>query len=152
MTRIASLLLAFSLAMPFAATADDTTETPAAAAAMDVQNPIGPAPAGKGQIVFYREPKFVGGGIGFKVREGENEIVKLKNGTYFVATVEPGKHEYNMHGEVKDVLPLEIEADETYYVKASISMGIVAGRPNLAPSDEAGFLAALKKLKPAKAP
>lgn len=100
--------------------------------------------------MFFREPKSVGGAIGFKVREGETEIVKLGSGKYSVALIEPGRHEYNVKGETKDVLPLEVEAGETYYVKTSISMGIVAGRPNLAPSDETAFLSVSKKLKLAK--
>lgn len=123
---------------------------PAAAAPAATNSLIGPAPADKGQIVFYRESKFAGAALGFKVREGETELGKLRSGNYFVITAEPGRHEYNMRSEVKDVLPLEVEAGETYYVKASISMGILAGRPNLAPSDEASFLAVAKKLKLAK--
>lgn len=123
---------------------------PPAAAAASANALIAPAPADKGQIVFYRESKLMGAAIGFKVREGDTELGKLRSGKYFVALVEPGRHEYNMQGEVKDVLPLEVEAGETYYVKASISMGILAGRPNLAPSDEASFLALSSKLKLAK--
>lgn len=120
------------------------------AAATTANALIGPAPSDKGQIVFYREPKFAGGAIGFKVREGDTEIGKLRSGNYFVALVEPGRHEYNVKGETRDILPMEVEAGETYYVKTTVSMGILAGRPNLAPSDEATFLAVSKKLKLAK--
>ncbi len=75
---------------------------------------------------------------------------KLRSGKYFVANVEPGKHEYNVHGETKDVLTMEVEAGETYYVLGSLGMGIVAGRPNLSPSDEATFVSMSGKLKLAK--
>jgi hypothetical protein len=52
-----------------------------------------------------------------------------------------------VHGETKDVLTIEVEAGETYYVLGSLGMGIVAGRPNLSPSDEATFVSMSGKLK-----
>lgn len=124
--------------------AGDATAAPAASGS------IGTPPAGKGQIVFFREKKFVGGGVSYKVREGENELGKLSNGTYFVSVVEPGAHEYTVHSEAKDILNLEVEAGETYYVTGGITMGVFAGRPNLSPSDQAAFDALAGKLKPAK--
>ena len=108
---------------------------------------IGAPPAGKGQIVFFRPSKFVGGAVGFKVREGTTELGKLRSGNYFVAAVDPGTHEYTVHSEAKDVLTLEVEAGETYYVQGTISMGVMVGRPNLAPSDEATFTGMAAKLK-----
>lgn len=120
------------------------------AAAPAASGSIGAPPAGKGQIVFFREKKFVGGAVSYKVREGENELGKLSNGTYFVSVVEPGAHEYTVHSEAKDILNLEVEAGETYYVTGGITMGVFAGRPNLSPSDQAAFDTLAGKLKPAK--
>ena len=120
-------------------------EAPAAAAASSA---LIPAPqAGKGQVVFFREKKFVGAAMSYKVREGEAELGKLSNGSYLVLEVEPGTHQYHMQGETKDVLTLEVEAGETYYVQGGISMGVLAGRPNLSPSDQAAFEAMAPKLK-----
>lgn len=124
------------------------SEAPAAAPAT---NGLVGAPAeGMGQIVFFREKKFVGAAVKYKVREGETELGKLGSGTYFVASVPPGTHQYTVHSEAKDVLTLEVEAGETYYVLGSITMGVLAGRPNLSPSDEATFNGMAKELKPAK--
>ena len=89
----------------------------------------------------------MGGGVSFKVREGEQELGKLSNGSYFVAQVPTGPHAFTVHSEAKDVLNLEVEPGETYYVQGSISMGVLVGRPNLAPSDEATFGALKSKLK-----
>lgn len=111
---------------------------------------IGEPPAGRGQIVFFRPSKFAGGAIGYKVREGACELDKLSNGTYFVHVAEPGKHEYIAHWQAKDLLPLDVEAGETYSVRGTVSMGILAGRPNLPPSDEAAFRALAGKLKSAQ--
>lgn len=134
------------------ATAEQTAAQPAptAAAASELPEAIAPPPGGKGQIVFFRPSKFVGGGIGYKVREGETELGKLSNGSFFVHVAEPGIHAYVVHSEAKDVLNIEIEAGETYFVVGGVTMGVFAGRPNLSPSDQATFTAISAKLKPAK--
>lgn len=121
-----------------------------AAPAAGASSIVGVPPQNKGQIVFFRPSRFVGGAIGFKVREGETELGKLNSGKYFVVPVEPGAHQYTVHSEAKDILNLEVEAGETYYVQGTISMGVLAGRPNLAPSTQAEFEAMSSKLKPAK--
>lgn len=108
--------------------------------------------AGTGTIVFFRESKFAGMAISFKVREGKAELGKLSSGSYFVATLPAGAHEFTVHSEAKDVLNIEVDAGETYYVQGSISMGFLAGRPNLAPSDEATFNSMKPKLKDSGAP
>jgi hypothetical protein len=134
-----------------AVTEEATTEEVGDATAAPAANgSIAAPPAGKGQIVFFREKKFVGGAVSYKVREGENELGKLSNGTYFVSVVDPGAHEYTVHSEAKDILNLEVEAGETYYVTGGITMGVFAGRPNLSPSDQTTFDALVGKLKPAK--
>lgn len=108
---------------------------------------VGAPPEGKGQIVFFREKKFTGGAISYKVREGQTELGKLSNGSYFILPVTPGPHAYTVHSEAKDVLNLEVEAGETYYVAGGVTMGVFAGRPNLSPSDEAAFAPLKPRLK-----
>lgn len=139
------------------ATAADETDVAATAAApasdtsaVDSTGLVGVPAEGMGQIVFFRPSKLVGGAVGFKVREGETELGKLRSGRYFIAPVAPGVHEYTVHSEAKDVLTLEVEAGETYYVQGTISMGVLAGRPNLSPADATQFAAIAAKLKPAK--
>ncbi len=105
------------------------------------------APDQQATIVFFRPSHFAGGAIGFIVREGTAELGKLRNGSYFVAHVAPGAHQYVVHSEAKDTLSMEVEAGQTYYVIGSISVGFLAGRPNIAPSDAAAFEAVKDKLK-----
>lgn len=128
--------------------ANAETAAPAAAAQGAM---IGAPQPGKGQIVFFRPAKFAGAMIGFKVREGETVLGQLNPGKYFVASVEPGAHQYTVHSEAKDVVNLEVEAGETLYVQGTITMGLMVGRPNLAPSTQAEFDAVAKKLKLAEA-
>ena len=154
-------LLCLALLLPMAAGHAQSHEAAAPAATEAPEAAPAPAPAagdsligapseGMGQIVFFREKKFAGAAVKYKVREGETELGKLSSGTYFVASVAPGTHQDTVHSEAKDVLTLEVEAGETYYVLGSITMGFMAGRPNLSPSDEAAFNGMAKELKPAK--
>lgn len=151
-TTLATALLAglaFSTQAQDAPAATDPTpvmQVPAVALPAGLSAPE----AGKGQVVFFRPSKMMGAAIGYKVREGETELGKLRNGTYFVIQVEPGKHEYTVHSEAKDVLTLEVDAGETYFVQGGMSMGVLAGRPNLSPSNADAFAAVAPKLKVAK--
>ncbi|KQR13140.1 MULTISPECIES: DUF2846 domain-containing protein [Xanthomonas] len=146
-TSLALLLTAAQAsALPVNAVSTATTEAAASANA----GLIGSAPADKAQIVFFRPSKFAGGAVGFKVREGETELGKLRSGKYFVALVQPGTHQYAVHSEKKDILNIEVEAGETYYVQGGITMGILAGRPNLSPSDQATFEGMAAKLERAE--
>lgn len=129
------------------ATAEDPGTAATGAFSEKVAAAVGAPPEGKAHVVFFRPSKFVGSAIGFKVRENDVELGKLRNGNYFVLAVEPGVHAYVVHSEAKDVTNIEAEAGETYFLSASISMGVMAGRPNLSPSDAAAFEAALGKLK-----
>lgn len=155
-------LAAVALSFAFAAVAQDSAPAgeeaaapaePAAAQpaeATALPTGIQPPAEGMGQIVFFRPSKMLGAALGFIVREGETELGKLRNATYFVAQVAPGAHAYVVHSEAKDVLNIEVEAGETYFVTGTLGMGIVAGRPNLSPSTQEAFEAVAKKLKPAK--
>ena len=111
---------------------------------------IAPPPTGFGQVVFYRKSGFGGAAIIYKVREGTRAYGTLSNGKYFVVVTEPGPHTYVVHSEAKDELTLEVEAGETYFVEGTVTMGILAGRPNLTPSTEEAFAAIAHKLKLAK--
>lgn len=131
--------------------APDAPEPQVAEAGASLAGGLIPAPPpGKGQIVFFREKKFAGSAVRYKVREGEAELGKLGSGIYFVHVADPGAHEYTVHSEAKDVLSLEVEEGETYFVIGTVTMGFMAGRPNLSPSDEATFQGMSGDLKPAK--
>ncbi len=128
-----------------------TTESAANVEAASVNASLIGAPlTGKAQVVFFRPAKFAGSAVGFKVREGEAELGKLRSGKYFIHFSEPGTYEYTVHSEAKDVLTIEVEAGETYYVQGTLTMGLMVGRPNLSPSDATTFNGMADKLKLAK--
>lgn len=104
-------------------------------------------PDGKGQVIFWRPSSFVGGAMGCGVNLGTERISALGNGRYFLVNMDPGTYEFNAKSEAKDVLTLEVEDGETSYVRCTIRMGILVGRPNLAPSSQQEFDGKKEKLK-----
>jgi hypothetical protein len=92
-------------------------------------------PEDGGTVVFFRAKKFMGAAEGFKVREGAVEIGRLRNGTFFTIRAAVGKHEYATRGIGKDLLRLEVESGETYYIQGSVAVG----GTNLSPSDRGTF-------------
>jgi len=140
-TRMNSAVLALAILMPFAASSQEPAATAAAATATASDA------AGTGTVVFFREKKFAGAAISYKVRESGVELCKLSSGSFCSVQAPAGKHEYTVHSEAKDVLTLEVEPGETYYVVGAISVGFLAGRPNLSPSDKSTFEGMKAKLK-----
>ena len=112
---------------------------------------VGDAPAGKAQVVFWRPGTIIGGALGCTVREGEGanevEVARLGAGKYWVHVAEPGKHVYFTKGEATDRLNMELEPDETYFVRCNIGMGVMSGRAQVSPSDRATFAGKAKKMK-----
>lgn len=141
-TSMALAIAALVLAGPLVGGTAQAADSKKAATPIEIT----PPPAGKGQIVFFR-PSGAGVLLGCTVREGEQEVSRLGNGKYFVHVTEPGPHEYAVQSEAKDVLNLEVEPDETQYVRCKISMGIMVGRPNLSPATQGDFDEKSSKLK-----
>ena len=130
-------------------TADSATAPSEAGEAAEPASDLGPPgepPTGKGQIIFFR-PGGAGALIGCSVHEGEQVVSKLPMSRYFVQAFEPGAHTFTVASEAKDTLRLEVEEGETYYVRCSIKMGIMIGRPNLSPSTKDEFEKRVAKLK-----
>lgn len=100
---------------------------------------IGPPAAGKAQIVFFRPGSIVGMALGCTVHENNREVARLGAGKYYVVTAEPGKHAFSTRGQAADALNLEVESDETYFVKCKIGAGVVSGAAQLEPSDRDSF-------------
>lgn len=113
----------------------------AAAGAPPAPVAIPAPPPGKGQIVFFRSGTIVGMAMGCAVHENNRKVSSLGAGRYFVMVADPGRHEFMVQSEAKDVLALEVEPDETQYASCKIKMGFMAGRPDIRPATEAEFRA-----------
>lgn len=131
-------LTAFALS-PSAALAAD--KAPAAAIAL-------PAPkSGMGQVVFFR-PGGMGAAIKCTIRENGRMVGRVHGNRYYVVDVEPGTHTYTAKSEKTDAVTVQVEPDETSFVKCKIAMGVMVGRPNLSPSGDSEFAQFSRKLKP----
>lgn len=148
---VMSLLLASAAALAAPGSVAVAQDAAATAALTTKSGALGAPAAGKGMVVFYRPGSMMGMALGCTVREGpqtaEVQIARLGSGKYWVHQTEPGKHAYRTEGEKTDELNMEIEPGETYFVKCKIGMGIMAGRANLSPSDQAEFAKKAKGLK-----
>lgn len=131
-------LLAIQPAAAFAA----KEEAPAAAVATALPTPA----AGKGQIVIYR-PSGMGFAIKCTVRENGAMVGRVGAGKYYVIQAEPGLHNLTAKTESTDTVAVQVEPDETSYVKCGISMGIMVGRPNLSPGTEEDFNKSAAKME-----
>ena len=130
--RHAIAVLAFTLAAS-GATAED------GAPIATKTGQIGAPAAGKAQIVFFRPGTIIGAALGCTVHEGDREVARLGAGKYYVIAEEPGKHIFTTRGQAADALNLEVEADETYFVKCKIGNGTISGAAQLEPSDRDSF-------------
>lgn len=139
MIKKIALPLVLSVVLPVTAHATEATTTSVVSA----------PPEGKGQVVFFRKGGLFGAAISCAVHENGSKITSLPPGKYNVQIAEPGIHQYSVKSEATDTLRLEVEPGETYYAQCTVGMGVMAGRPNLSPSDEATFTKMSSKLKPA---
>lgn len=151
--KIASDTKLSSLGRPSRAEREAAAEVTAAAdtTATSGSIQIPPPPAGKGQVVFFRDKSIMGTGQWYTVHEGDQAVGKLTNGAYFVLVTDPGVHTYSasFEPEFKDKLRLEVDAGETYYVAGAMTKGVILGAADLTPSNRNAFNKASKNLKPA---
>ena len=100
-------------------------------------------PEGKGQVVFFRSGSMMGAAMGCTVNQGtskdKTKITSLGNGRYSIVVAEPGKQDYWVKNEKKDAMTLLVEEGETQYVRCKIKMGLMSGRPDIAPSTAEEF-------------
>ena len=71
----------------------------------------------------------------------------MSRATYFTVQVPAGTHHYWAFYEGPDLITLDVEPGETYYVRGELSLGLLNPHPNLRPSDKATFESMKAKLK-----
>ncbi len=111
---------------------------------LDVSAQIPKPEEGKGLVVFYRTKSMKGGAIKFSVKETDKNYGQLTNGSVININIEPGEHTFFSQVISSDAITLTIEEGKVYYVKATVKIGAVAGRPKFSQVDEKK---ALKEIK-----
>jgi hypothetical protein len=126
-------------AAPPTAAAPPAASAPTAAEPAQPAGHVPPPPPGKSQVVFFRTGAYMGAATWFKIRENGAELGKLSNQSYFVAVLDPGPHAFTAATENQTHLKLELDPDETYYVRGTLQMGVLLYEPNLQPADAVLF-------------
>lgn len=145
--KLHSMALGAAIAMaPMAGLSAASAATTEAVAIPAAQIKLPAPPAGKGQVVFYRKGGLSGSAVACSVHENGQKVTSLGGGRYVIIVGEPGRHEFKVETEAKDILALELEADETQFASCTIKMGLMVGRPDIRPATEADFRG-MKKLK-----
>lgn len=97
-------------------------------------------PPNKGLVYIYRPSSFIGGGVSYDVKVGEDPIATLYNGGYYPYFSEPGEVEFWARTESKSAVTLDVEVGKNYFVKGTVGVGLLVGRPHLTiVSDEIGL-------------
>jgi hypothetical protein len=96
-------------------------------------------PEGKGLVYLYRPGAFFGGGISYDVKVGDNVITTLYPGGYYPYFSNPGEIEFWGKTEARTAVTLDVKPGQIYYVKGTVGIGILVGRPHLivVPPEEA---------------
>jgi len=138
-------------------------------ASVGVERQASPATAdrpepGKGLVIFYRESRFAGGGVGFMIRDIDKEptdtspgsgpeIGGLPNGSYFVYSATPGRHTFSGSTTAKAEVyyrRVDIESNHIYYVRAELLKSRTGGllsSPELTVIDSQEGSAAVRNLR-----
>jgi hypothetical protein len=88
-------------------------------------------PDDKGLVYIYRPGSFIGGGVSYDVKIGETPITTLYTGGYYPYFSKPGEVEFWAKTESKSSVTLDVKPGQTYYIKGTVGVGFIVGRPHL---------------------
>ena len=89
-------------------------------------------PTGKALVYIYRSPSFLGGGIFYDIHDGEQKVVTtLRNGGYYPYIRDPGEVEIWGKTESRSSVTLDLKSGDVKYVKGTVGVGFLVGRPSL---------------------
>ena len=102
------------------------------------ENPVAVPAEAKAILFFYRESRFMGGGLRPSLYVDDVEVAWISSGSYLKVAVPAGDH--LIYADNKDeALTFPTESGTTYYFRVGIRAGILKGHGKLEPvSEEAG--------------
>ena len=86
----------------------------------------------KGLVVFYRSKSMKGAAVHMLVKSSDGAVGNLTSGSMFYQYYDPGQRTFDVSTPSiagSDLITLDINAGETYFVRGEILMGWPAGRP-----------------------
>ena len=90
-------------------------------------------PDNSGVIHVYRPSAFAGGGIRptLYTNKGKTSLATIHPGGYFTYFAKPGEVDLSAATETESSITLDIKPGQVYYVKLTIGIGLLVGRPHL---------------------
>lgn len=89
-------------------------------------------PANKAVVYVYRPNSFFGGGVVYDVKANGKEVVTtLYRGGYYPYVTEPREIEFSAQTESRDAVTIDVKPGQTYFLKGTVGVGFVVGRPHL---------------------
>jgi len=85
----------------------------------------------KGLVYIYRPSSLIGGGVSYDVKVGETPVTTLHNGGYYPYFSQPGEVEFWAKTESKSSVTLDVKPGQIYYIKGTVGVGFIVGRPHL---------------------
>ncbi|MDR1855695.1 MAG: DUF2846 domain-containing protein [Desulfovibrio sp.] len=76
----------------------------------------------KSIIYFIRGKHMIGSGVDYDVKDGTEKIGTLKNGSYFIYKILPGKHTFVVPAFSNASLTVDIDYPKTYFIEFSVTM------------------------------
>lgn len=86
---------------------------------------------GQGRIVFYRSSSMVGVAVQPDLKLNDQVVGTSKPGSFFFVDRSAGRYTASARTEVESSVEFELRPGETVYVRSSITMGLLVGRPDL---------------------
>jgi len=96
----------------------------------DAQTTLQPLPEGQGRVYFYRT-QTMGAAVQPTIYLNGQAIGSCEPDGVFVKDLAPGRHEAVVGTEVTNKLTFVVVQGQEKFVKCSISMGMLVGRPHL---------------------
>jgi hypothetical protein len=89
-------------------------------------------PDDTGLVYIYRPGSAFGAAVSYNVKANGIPIATLTPGVYYPYFAKPGEIEFSAKTESTSSITLDVKPGQTYYIKGTVGVGIIVGRPRLA--------------------
>ena len=88
-------------------------------------------PPNKGIVYIYRPSSFIGGAVYYDVKANGKVVTTLYKGGYYPYIADPGEIEFSAKTEGSDSATIDVKLNQVYYLKGTVGVGFLVGRPHL---------------------
>lgn len=84
-----------------------------------------------GLVYIYRPAKAFGGGVSYDVKANGKVVTTLYSGGYYPYLTDQDEIEFSAKTETTSSVTIGVKAGQTYYLKGTVGIGFLVGRPHL---------------------